>query len=88
MGAMKQMFQEQVESGLGDTFPAMEYAVIIGGRIVDVYEYEWEARRHARFSFDNAVAVRGGSENVADISVVPFMQFPAETFNGDPLAIM
>ena len=83
MGAMKQVYQTINEAGM--TPHAIEYAVMVDGRMQDTYEDEEAARRDARMIVENAVTTRGRC--YVSVEVVPFMQFEPEVFAGESSGI-
>lgn len=84
MGAMKRVYQEIMDAGLGRV-PTIEYAVVVDGVVHDVYPEPDAARKDARFMVRNAIAVRG--ECAACVEVVPLMQFEPEVFAGESIGI-
>lgn len=74
MGAMKNLAIVAAEEGFPEV-PAMEYAVVVDGRIVDVWESLDEARRDAE-----KIAEQRSSSTVVEI--VPFIQFGSIMVSG------
>ena len=75
MGAMKNLAIAVAEEGFREV-PAMEYAVIVDGAVMDVYADPNAAREDAR-----RYAETHGAEYAAE--VVPFIQFKPEVFLGE-----
>ena len=76
MGAMKNLAIVAAEEGFREV-PAMEYAVIVDGTVVDTYTDPNAARGDAR------VYAEGAPDGVDGVEVVPFIQFKPEVFLGE-----
>ena len=75
MGAMKNLAIVAAEEGFRE-MPAMEYAVVVDGTVMDTYTDPNAARGDAR-----RYAESHGAEYA--VEVVPFIQFKPEMFLGE-----
>ena len=76
MGAMKNLAIVAAEEGFPEV-PAMEYAVVVDGTVMDTYTDPNAAREDARRY------VRAASDGADVVEVVPFIQFKPEVFLGE-----
>lgn len=76
MGAMKNLAIVAAEEGFRE-MPAMEYAVVVDGAVMDTYTDPNAAREDARrYAWD-------APDDVDVVEVVPFIQFKPEVFLGE-----
>ena len=76
MGAMKNLAIVAAEEGFREV-PAMEYAVVVDGTVMDTYTDPNAAREDARrYAWD-------APDDVDVVEVVPFIQFKPEVFLGE-----
>ena len=76
MGAMKNLAIVAAEEGFREV-PAMEYAVVVDGTVMDTYTDPNAAREDAqRYAWD-------AQDDVDGVEVVPFIQFEPEVFLGE-----
>ena len=76
MGAMKNLAIVAAEEGFRKV-PAMEYAVVVNGAVMDVYADPADERGDAQlYAWD-------AQDDVDGVEVVPFIQFEPEVFLGE-----